>query len=215
MVEIDSVQAYCLMGPPGAGKTTQMQCLASALPYSARLSVGALLRDAAADGRLGAKQTQEINDGIFIADELFLALFSDSLFAKLRCSLDRNLETAVLLIEGMPRTEKQVCWLDDNLEYWRLILLEAPDEVLRQRLMRRRSAQQGTYRLTSSRTYVPVRECRADDRPSVIERRLRKYRQDVYHLLAAMDRQKIVVDATLPPTDVTHVIISSIARAQT
>lgn len=125
-----------LVGPPGAGKGTQGERLASALGVP-RIATGDILR-AAVDTRsaLGLAAKPFLDRGELVPDEVVVDMVRDRL----------NLEDCAkgFILDGFPRTVAQAQALDKMLgatSHQRLdccLLLEVDDEVVVKRLSGRR-----------------------------------------------------------------------------
>lgn len=153
-----------IMGPPGAGKGTQAALISEHLGVPG-ISTGAIFR-AHVKGQtdLGRQISAIIADGGFVPDEL-----TD------RIVFDRLQEPDAMhgwLLDGFPRTLKQVSSLDAFLESQHqaidiVIVLVAEPELLVQRLLRRAEI-----------------EGRPDDTEAVIRHRLEMYAHETEPLIA-------------------------------
>jgi adenylate kinase len=200
-----------LFGPPGAGKGTQADRLRKdfELPY---IATGDMLRTNVKEQTELGKQAKAFMDaGDLVPDELILAMAGD------RLSQDDAQDGFIL--DGFPRTIEQAQALDKQLsEMGRRVtsalLIDVPDEEVIRRLSGRRMC------VKSGHSYhvefdPPKHEdvCdqdgsrlvqRDDDKPEVIENRLRVYHEktkplvDYYDSLGLMRR----VDGTRDPADV-------------
>lgn len=125
-----------LLGPPGVGKGTQAVRLADAVGGE-HISTGDLLRAARREGtELGRKAQAFMDAGDLVPDSLILDM--------VREHLKGVAPEADILFDGFPRTTAQADGLDEVLhsvgrELDRVVLFEADDEVLVQRLSGRRS----------------------------------------------------------------------------
>jgi adenylate kinase len=147
-----------LFGPPGVGKGTQAQLLASAYNLH-HISTGDMLRAAIAAGtELGTIAKQHVESGGLVPDDVIIGL--------VREVLQREMEhERGFLLDGFPRTVEQARALETlftelKVEDVRVILLEAPEEELVKRMIKR-GQDLG----------------RADDTEETIRHRLSVYRQ--------------------------------------
>lgn len=183
--------AVILLGPPGVGKGTQGVLLADALGWE-RIVTGDLLRAARRAGtELGEKARAYMDAGELVPDELVVALVEERL-AK------TSGETGVIF-DGFPRNVAQAGELEAALDRHdrrvdRVLLLEAPDNVLEKRLTGRRSCPEcgAVYNVYFN---PPEREdvcdrCgrdglvqREDDRPETVRHRLQVYRGETEPLV--------------------------------
>ena len=151
-------QRLLFLGPPGAGKGTQAQLLASANGLL-HLSTGDLLRaEVAAGTELGHQADEVMARGELVSDALVLAI--------VRHRLEGHSQG--WLLDGFPRNLDQAQSLDHllselNQSIELVILMQLPDEVLVQRMLSRG---------------------RVDDTEAVIRHRLEVYRQQTAPLVA-------------------------------
>jgi adenylate kinase len=152
-------QRLLFLGPPGAGKGTQAQRLASARGLL-HLSTGELLRaEVAAGSPLGQEAEAVMARGELVSDALVLAI--------VRQRLEAQSEGEGWLLDGFPRNLPQaealaalLAELGQPIEL--VVLLELDDAVLIQRLLSRG---------------------RADDNEQVIRHRLEVYREQTAPLI--------------------------------
>jgi adenylate kinase len=171
-----------LLGPPGAGKGTQAARLSDdfGLPY---IGTGDLLRGHRAEGtELGRQAEEYMAAGHLVPDELVIAMILDK--------IDEEGDDGFLL-DGFPRTSGQADALGEEMDklgrrLTAALLIEAPDEVVIERLSGRRQCSNGhLYHVT----YDPPKhdgvcdQCgtplsqRDDDRPEAIRERLGVYHE--------------------------------------
>lgn len=140
------------LGPPGAGKGTQAQILASSFQVP-HISTGDLLRAAVSQGTpLGQKAQAYMDQGELVPDQLILDMVKER--------LTQADAVSGWILDGFPRNVPQAIALDEMLEslnqqYDCVINLDTPDDVLVQRMLARG---------------------RKDDAEDVIRRRLEVYR---------------------------------------
>jgi adenylate kinase len=172
-----------LLGPPGAGKGTQAARLSDdfALPY---IGTGDLLREHRREQtELGRQAEEFMAAGHLVPDDLVIAMILE----KIADEGDDG-----FLLDGFPRTIGQADALGEEMEkrgrrLTAALLIEAPDEVVVERLSGRRQCSNGhLYHVN----YDPPKhddmcdQCgrplvqRDDDRPEAIRERL-----EVYHEL--------------------------------
>jgi len=173
-----------LLGPPGVGKGTQAVRLADSMGWE-HVSTGDLLRAARRDGtELGLKAQGFMDVGELVPDALILDLVHEH--------LGGVAPEAGILFDGFPRTTAQADGLDEVLaEVGRrvdgVILFEAPDEELINRLSGRRSCPE-CGAVYNAHVSPPAKEgicdrCggtlvhRADDEPDTVRRRLEVYEE--------------------------------------
>jgi adenylate kinase len=210
-----------LVGPPGAGKGTQAQFIASHLAIP-KISTGDIFRYNVSHGTaLGRKAKDYMGRGDLVPDEVTIAMVRD------RLSEDDAQEG--FLLDGFPRNVPQAETLEKMLSEWEtrldivLELVVDDDEVVRRVSGRRTCHQCG--RVWHVLFDPPARDdtCdddgselfqRDDDREETIRHRLEVYQDQTAPLIAYYADQAILlgVDATGPVEEVTERALSSLRR---
>ena len=201
-----------LVGPPGAGKGTQAQFIASHLSIP-KISTGDIFRDNVKHSTaLGRRARQYMERGDLVPDEITIAMVRD------RLSDDDAQEG--FLLDGFPRNvpqaevlKKMLAELDARLDVV-LELVVDDDEVVR-RLSGRRTCRR-CGRVAHVLFDPPSREgvcddCggelfqRDDDREETIRHRLEVYQEQTAPLVSFYADEGILVgiDATGPVEDIT------------
>jgi adenylate kinase len=167
-----------LVGPPGAGKSTQGVILAKRLGV-AYVSSGAVLREEVRrESRIGRRAADYMNMGRLLPDWLMVYALERRLGDTLRSGF---------VLDGYPRTLQQAETFMRSPGFTRLdrvIELVVPDDELRRRLTRR---------------------LRDDDDDQVVESRLRTYRRETRPMLEFFASTGLLaqVDGTSCPEIVT------------
>jgi adenylate kinase len=177
-----------LLGPPGAGKGTQAARLVEDfdLPY---VATGDLLRQHVAEqSDLGREAKRYMDDGALVPDELVIAMIME----KVAEEGDDG-----FLLDGFPRNAAQADALASELDQrgrklTAALLIEAPDDVVIERLSGRRQCSNGhLYHVTydppkhgdvCDQCGKPLRQ-REDDKPEVIRKRLKTYHEQTEPLI--------------------------------
>jgi adenylate kinase len=202
-----------LVGPPGAGKGTQAQFIASHLAIP-KISTGDIFRSNVSQGTpLGRQAKEYMNRGDLVPDEVTIAMVRDRL----------NEEDAQpgFLLDGFPRNVPQAETLKKQLMDWDtrltvvLELVVDEDEVVR-RLSGRRTCRR-CERVWHIMFDPPTRDgicdaCggelfqRDDDREQTVRHRLEVYKQQTAPLVSyyADEGVLIGIDATGPVEEVTE-----------
>ncbi len=202
-----------LVGPPGAGKGTQAQFIASHLAIP-KISTGDIFRSNVSQGTpLGRQAKEYMNRGDLVPDEVTIAMVRDRL----------NEEDAQpgFLLDGFPRNVPQAETLKKQLMDWDtrltvvLELVVDEDEVVR-RLSGRRTCRR-CERVWHIMFDPPTRDgicdaCggelfqRDDDREETVRHRLEVYKQQTAPLVSyyADEGVLIGIDATGPVEEVTE-----------
>lgn len=179
------------MGPPGAGKGTQGERLASWADVP-RFATGDMLRQARREGtELGREARRYMDAGELVPDEVILGLIDEALAGP---ETDRG-----FILDGFPRTVPQAEGLSDLLRRRGLTLdavvnLRVPEEEIVSRLSSRRvcpecGAVTSVAGSAGAEDEELCPECgselvqREDDRPETVRRRLEVYRKQTEPVL--------------------------------
>jgi adenylate kinase len=210
-----------LVGPPGAGKGTQAQFLASHLSIP-KISTGDIFRDNVSHGtKLGRQAQKYMERGDLVPDEVTIAMITDRL-------ADDDTQAGFLL-DGFPRNVPQAETLKKLLTSWEtrldvvLELVVDDDEVVR-RLSGRRGCRR-CGRIWHVVFDPPVEpgicdDCggelfqRDDDREATIRHRLEVYQQQTTPLVSfyADEGTLLGLDATGPVDEITERALSALRR---
>jgi adenylate kinase len=200
-----------LFGPPGAGKGTQAERLRKdfELPY---IATGDMLRSNVKDETELGKQAKAYMDaGELVPDELILAMAADR--------LNKDDAQDGFILDGFPRTIAQARALDQQLSdmgrrVTAALLIDVPDEEVIRRLSGRRMCVKSGHSYHVD--FDPPKHddvCdqdgsrlvqRDDDKPEVIENRLRVYHEKTKPLVSYYDKLGLMrrIDGTREPADV-------------
>ena len=202
-----------LVGPPGAGKGTQAQFIASHLAIP-KISTGDIFRYNVSQGTPLGRQAKEYMDrGDLVPDEVTIAMVRDR--------LSEDDAQAGFLLDGFPRNVPQAETLKKQLVDWDtrltvvLELVVDEDEVVR-RLSGRRTCRR-CERVWHVMFDPPTREgicdaCggelfqRDDDREETVRHRLDVYKKQTAPLVSYYADEGILIgiDATGPVEEVTE-----------
>jgi adenylate kinase len=200
-----------LFGPPGAGKGTQAERLRKdfELPY---IATGDMLRaNVKEQTELGKQAKAYMDAGDLVPDELILAMAADR--------LNEDDAQDGFILDGFPRTIEQAQALETQLsELGRRVtaalLIDVPDEEVVRRLSGRRMCVKSGHSYHVE--FDPPKHdgvCdqdgsrlvqRDDDKPEVIENRLRVYHDKTKPLVDYYDKLGLMrrIDGTREPADV-------------
>jgi len=210
-----------LVGPPGAGKGTQAQFLASHLSIP-KISTGDIFRDNVSNGTALGRQAQKFMErGDLVPDEVTIAMVTDRL-------ADDDTQAGFLL-DGFPRNLSQAETFKKMLASWDtrldvvLELVVDDDEVVR-RLSGRRGCRR-CGRIWHVVFDPPVEpgicdDCggelfqRDDDREETIRHRLEVYQQQTTPLVSfyADEGTLLGLDATGPVDEITERALNALRR---
>ena len=167
----DRYRTILLVGGPGSGKGTHGKLL-GALPGFLHISSGDVYRGL----RPGSEASLQIKP---FADKGELAPDDISKDIWLRhmqglVMLDRFVPSQELLVsDGIPRTAPQARMLHENLDVLRVLHLQLPEAVMKQRLLSRGGG-------------------RKDDDASVVDKRIDVFKRDTLPLLKEYDSKRVV-----------------------
>ncbi len=215
---------YILIGPPGAGKSTQTVRLGKALDLPT-IGGGDIYREvAASDTEIGRMIAARISKGEYLPDDIAVGVFVERLV--------RPEYSLGAVIDGFPRTATQARMFDQSLAdsdraIRNVVYLHAPDSVLITRIAtgtRWVSRKTGKSFDLSSLTLEEVRSQldpddelfeREDDRPEIIPQRLRLHQETAVDILDYYrTTQRILeIDTDRPIEDVTRIILEGVERA--
>jgi adenylate kinase len=201
-----------LVGPPGAGKGTQAQFIASHLSIP-KISTGDIFRANVSGGTdLGLLAKQYMDRGDLVPDEVTIAMVQD------RLAEDDAQEG--FLLDGFPRNVPQAETLKEILAKWDesldlvLELVVDEDEVVRRLSGRRTCAQCGriSHVLFDEKQDDKCDHCggqlfqRDDDQEETVRHRLEVYQEQTAPLVSFYADEGILVglDATGPVDEVTE-----------
>jgi len=183
------VTRLIFLGPPGAGKGTQAQILASALKIP-HISIGEILRTAVVDKtELGTQAQAFMERGELVPDPLVLDLIQERL-------VQSDVKPGWIL-DGFPRNLLQAIELNRVLHeirqaFERVINLHVPDDAIIVRLLARG---------------------RKDDDELIIRRRLEVYREQTAPLIDFYQPQLVTIDGNRAMEEVTtslrHLIVAT------
>jgi len=207
------------IGPPGGGKGTEIQLLQKKKYY--KISTGDLLRNEIAKETKLAKSIQkDMDSGRLIKDSVVTKLINNELEEH-----DNG-----LIFDGYPRNIKQAKKLDKLLEEHELqidavIHIDTPDDLIIKRISGRYICKKcgATY---NKYGVVPKKngicdvckgtefKTRADDKLSVVKKRLKDYHDEEKVLLGYYNKKKIVhrIDASEGDQKITHKQVLKVLR---
>jgi adenylate kinase len=210
-----------LVGPPGAGKGTQAQFLASHLSIP-KISTGDIFRDNVSHGTaLGRRAQAYMERGDLVPDEVTIAMVTDRL-------TDEDAQGGFLL-DGFPRNVPQAETLKKMLLAWDtrldvvLELVVDDDEVVRRLSGRRTCRHCGRIWHTSFDPPAVAGICddcgrelfqRDDDREETIRHRLEVYQEQTSPLVSfyADEGTLLGLDATGPVDEITERALRALHR---
>jgi adenylate kinase len=200
-----------LFGPPGAGKGTQAERLQAdfRLPF---ISTGEMLRANVKDGtELGQKAKEYMDRGDLVPDDLIVAMGVER--------LQHDDARDGFILDGFPRTIEQANALDKALadlgrRITAAILIDVPDDEVIRRLSGRRVCVKAGHNYHVD--FDPPKHdevCdqdgsrlmqRDDDKPEVVQKRLKVYHDQTEPLIEYYDNQGLMrrIDGTRSPAEV-------------
>jgi adenylate kinase len=186
-----------MFGPPGSGKGTQASRVAARLGVP-HIATGDMLRDEVARGTaLGREAEPIMRGGNLVPDDLVVRVIESRL-------AQPDAAEGVLL-DGFPRTVHQAQALDEMLARSGkrvdvLVALRVPEDVLRQRVLRRAEI-----------------EGRSDDTPEAFTQRMATYRAETEPVLehyVGSGTRIVDVDGVGSIEDVTERIVNALSGSR-
>lgn len=171
-----------LLGPPGAGKTTQAKKLKSILDIPAISMSEVLRREGGGKGPLNKALKKQIAGGELVSDEVANTL--------MRARVTRKDAENGFILDGYPATPKQAEFFDAMIAD-----LGLPKPVVIHLSI---SDTEADSRLSS--------RGRADDSPANVERRIVEYRNEAAFILARYPGAVKTIDGSRSPEAVTQAI---------
>jgi adenylate kinase len=198
-----------LVGPPGAGKGTQAKRLVKKLVIP-HISSGDMFRAAIKNGTDLGKRVQNIMaKGGLVSDEIVIKMVVERI-------KEEDCKKGFML-DGFPRTEPQADALDaalaaDDFSLDAVVLLEAPDDVIVDRITGRRTDPiTGTiYHMTFNPPPKGLEVShRADDTEDAVEERLLKYHRETAPIIPFYNNKGLLkkVNGLQTPDQVTQAIL--------
>ena len=141
MTERKRFSAILLFGPPGSGKGTIGEQLASQKGH-VHLSSGDIFRGLDPESKIGQIFRSYAQHGKLVPDEVTIEIFEHHVLKMVR--KDRfDPKSQLLMLDGIPRTKKQAEVLERDIDVKAIVLLDVPDvQVLIDRIQGR-AAEQG------------------------------------------------------------------------
>ena len=188
-----------LLGPPGAGKGTQSQCLTSKFGIP-QISTGDMLREARKNQTLLGKQAEKfMNAGELVPDEVVIGIVDERLQAP-DCKNG-------FILDGFPRTAAQADALGallqrrgDHIDA--VLNIDVPEAELVKRLSGRRVCQScgSTYHVAFSPSHIAnvCDKCggelmqRLDDKEDTVRQRLRVYTAQTQPLIGYYQEKNLL-----------------------
>ena len=185
-----------MLGPPGVGKGTVSNKLSKKLGYP-HISTGDMLRENVSNkSDLGMKAKQFMDKGLLVPDEVVIGMVQER--------LKRGDAKKGYLLDGFPRTIVQADALDKVTKIDTVINLAAKDNIIVERLSRRRVCRKCGF-IYHLDFIKPKKEgecdtChgelyqRDDDKPEAIRKRLHVYHEQTKPLVDYYAKKGLLIN---------------------
>ncbi len=174
-----------LLGAPGCGKGTISKLFQERLNFC-HISTGEIIRKTIAlNNEFGEMLRQIITKGELVSDEIVLKLLCEKLN---ECGSD-------IILDGFPRTLFQAKKLDEIAKIDKVIYIDTPYDVIKERLAGRRICQNCGKVYNVNLHSMNSCDCggkliqREDDLPHVIEERFKIYEEETFPLIEFYSNQ--------------------------
>jgi adenylate kinase len=208
---------YIIIGPPGAGKSTQAAMLAKAHDL-VRISVGDIFRwNIKSHTRLGAKIYRFVDSGVLVPDDIVEEV--------VKARLQQHDWNYGFVLDGYPASQTQAEFFLESYDVDGVILLQVPDNLLSERLSHLRicDACGFDYNLIYDRPRAETRcdVCgaelvnRSSESPIAIRERLREFHTKTEPVIELFRQRELVVtvDGTKPPEEINNHIRAELGLA--
>jgi len=193
---MSQIKRIILLGPQGAGKTTQAERIEQFLDIDILLAGGVLRQEIKSKSEFGLKIAEIVNSGGLIPDQWMIDLMVQN--------LNKEEYKNGFILDGFPRSIRQAKYLDEKtkIKIDKVFNIEISDEEAVDRLSNRRVCPNGhifhlLYKLPKKEglcdTCQLKLEQRADDAPETVLKRLKIYRSETSKLLDYYKKQKKLV----------------------
>jgi len=198
-----------LMGIQGCGKGTQSQLLCRAKNFR-HVNLGELFRmHVSLQTEIGKKADSYISKGLLVPDEVVFEVIESGLA-----------EAATgKILDGFPRTLAQAEYLSQKHQIDKVISLELSDKIAKERMLARRNCSmcKKEYNLQNNPPKTadvcdicggPL-ECRADDKPDLIDNRIDLFHKETKPLLDYYQKMGVlsIIDASGQINDIHQEIL--------
>ncbi len=184
-----SLEVLIFLGPPGSGKGTQAELLTEKLNLS-HISIGDLLRENISNNtELGKLASSYVKSGELVPDELIIDLM-DSYITNVK----NNSEISGIILDGFPRTINQAIALENKIKQLDVSIKTVLNLDISDQKILNRLAGRG----------------RADDKPELINNRLKVYRNQTEPLLKFYNDRSLLdsINGDQAEEDVSKAIIN-------
>lgn len=204
-----------MIGPPGAGKSTQAQLLAKAHGL-VRISAGDIFRwNIQNHTRLGAKIQRFIDSGLLVPDEIVAEV--------MRSRLEQHDWNYGFVLDGYPASQSQAEFFLESYDLDGAVLLEVPDSVLTKRLSNLRHCESCGFdpdliydgrrasETICERCGSPL-VTRSSESSGVIEERLREYHTKTEPVIELFRQRELVVsvDGTKSTEEINQYVLAEL-----
>jgi adenylate kinase len=163
-------RSVLLFGPPGVGKGTQGERLGARDGY-VHLATGDIFRALDPDSVHGRQFIEQSTQGLLVPDDLTVEIWKDHVDAMIAEGVYAPAED-ILVLDGIPRSIRQVELMDALIDVRRILYFEASDVDMMVERIKRRGEEQNRH---------------DDMEESVIRRRFEEYNEKTAPVIRAYD----------------------------
>ena len=170
-----------ILGPPGSGKGTQAELISKDFKLKHIIASDLIKNEIKNKTKEGKLMNLYLSQGKLVPDELIIPIFK------------KNIPKNNYILDGFPRTLKQAEFLNEISKADKIIFLDVPKKVIKERLVKRAKI-----------------ENRIDDNLKIINIRLEVYEKDTKPLLDYYKNNLILIQGNKTVNEIEKDIIKKL-----